>query len=259
MITAEPKPRIKPQECPFCGQLQDVMVNGHYPNPTTEDPEQVMIDPCLGYSFCNCKNIFFTDWKNMTQAIYDAKYVKRYDGDYVNKILRQYVSHYWKYLEKFVGERLLDIGAINDGIMDEALDRGINPCGFDIVDRKSKHRLIVGDFEGSIDPSWGSFSVITASHVFEHFKKPLNAIANCHRLLKPGGRLFVAMPDPYFIDWKNPYAWGHWHIKEHHIMFDMDSFAKELEAFGFKILIKRHNVSSEFICTGDFHIIAEKI
>jgi hypothetical protein len=70
--------------------------------------------------------------------------------------------------------------------------------------------------------------------------------------------LFVAMPDPYFIDFSDPYKWGHWHLKEHHMFWDMDSFCAMMERHGFKTVRKHRNVGYDFICIGDYHLIFQK-
>ena len=40
----------------------------------------------------------------------------------------------------------------------------------------------------------GSFDEIRASHVLEHLHRPFDAMAECHRLLRPGGTLRVKVP-----------------------------------------------------------------
>lgn len=40
----------------------------------------------------------------------------------------------------------------------------------------------------------GSFDEIRASHVLEHLHRPFDAMAECHRLLRPGGRLSIKVP-----------------------------------------------------------------
>lgn len=254
MITEDKKYRLEAQACPFCGENQEVLVNGHYPQ--KDNPEQVYIDPDLGYSFCNCKNIFYTKWPNIKQEVYDDKYVKRYEGGNINRLLRKYVIHYWDFFKD--KKSILDIGSINDGILDESADRGLVCWGLDIVERPSKYPMIFGDLEKTEIKDKRKFDIITASHVFEHFKNPIKALEKCYEALNPGGVLFIAMPDPYFIDFKNPYMWGHWHIREHHIMWDMDSWADEMKSIGLKIVLKQRNVDPFFICTGDFHVIGEK-
>jgi len=62
-----------------------------------------------------------------------------------------------------------------------------------------------------------------------------------------------------FIDWKgDPYEWVHWVHKEHHIMWDMDSFVDVIKENGFEIVFAKHNLTQEFSCWGDFHILAKK-
>jgi len=255
VILAEPPKRLKAQSCPFCGSFQDVIVNGHYPNPAKPDGAEIVISKDLGYSFCNCKNVFFTDWLNIELGTYNDQYVQRYQSPQTNALLRRYVSHFWPYFHK--AKSILDIGAVNDGILDEARDRGLAAAGWDIAERESRHPMIFGNFETKETDE--TFDLITASHIFEHFKDPIAALEKCHRLLNPGGRIFIAMPDPFFINWANPYTWGHWHVREHHIMWDLDSFANEMTKAGFRVLFKRHNIDMTFICNGDFHISGEKV
>ena len=257
MITQENEKRIAPQKCPLCGNLQDVIVNGWIKG---EKEGELLINKDKGYSFCNCKNVFFTDWSNMKKEVYNQEYIDKYNGEPAIGCIKNYRIYLKKVLEFMVnyeGYRFLEIGSTNDAILDEAKSMGFITTGLDISDRNSRHPFIHYNFE-----DWKSdnkYDFIFASHIFEHFKEPLEAIKKCNQLLKNKGFLFIAMPDPYFIDWQNPYVWGHWHLEEHHILWDMDSFAKELELRGFEILIKKHNIDYAFICINDFHILARKL
>lgn len=49
------------------------------------------------------------------------------------------------------------------------------------------------DFVQAIGP--GSVDFVVASHVFEHLANPLLFLERCHRLLRPGGLLYLALPD----------------------------------------------------------------
>ena len=51
------------QICPLCGTSQRMMIRGLYIDP---DTKQGKLYPDMGYSFCNCRNIFFTKWVNIT-------------------------------------------------------------------------------------------------------------------------------------------------------------------------------------------------
>jgi len=241
-----------------------MIVNGH--TFLKGDGSKVVVDTKKGYSFCNCRNIFFTNWSNMDQGSYDADYVNKYDNPIILKHLKEYIDAYGNVIKKelngkFYG-KALEIGCIATPILDGLSDIGMKTYGLDIVEHNIEpHQFICGDFENfvkELDNGLGCFSLIWASHVFEHFRNPVLAVKKVKDLLLSGGLFFCAMPDPYFIDWKNPYQWGHWHLKEHHVLWDMDSFVEVLEENGFEIIFAKHNVGYDFVCIGDFHIMARK-
>lgn len=242
------------QRCPLCGEMQEMIVNGH----ESAEGGKLSVDLDKGYSFCNCRNIFFTDKANLTPAVYDAGYYDRYNNNpAINRVLSSYFAYFTK-LNIDVFDSVLEIGAINSTILDEFKALGADTYSLDIFDHPANgHNKLVGDFEAmKIDQK---FKVIWASHVFEHFLDPVGMIKKCYDLLSPCGYLFVAMPDPYFIDWSNPYLWQHWHLKEHHTMWDMDSFVATAEEVGFIPVFAIHNVATNFICIGDQHILLKKI
>jgi len=49
-----------------------------------------------------------------------------------------------------------------------------------------------------------SFDAVLSFDVFEHVQSPAEVLAECHRILKPGGRLFAVFP-------------SYWHPTEHHL------------------------------------------
>jgi ubiquinone/menaquinone biosynthesis C-methylase UbiE len=55
--------------------------------------------------------------------------------------------------------------------------------GFAVMDC---HRLAVGD---------GRFDVVVSFEVFEHLEQPAAYLAECHRVLRPGGRLLLSTPN----------------------------------------------------------------
>lgn len=62
------------------------------------------------------------------------------------------------------------------------------------------------------------FDLIVASQVFEHFADPVAWLADAHALLKPGGRIFLALPDKRFtfdIDRADTTLsqWVGWHLR----------------------------------------------
>lgn len=245
------------QLCPLCNEPQDLIVNGHIP---AEDPKKLQVVKDKGYSFCNCRNIFYTDWSNIRQGVYDEAYTEKYKGSNIDRAIKQYWESYSDQIIRNtpVHGKVLEVGCINPILLDQFANTGFQTYALDIIEHDFKgHQNLAYDFENFDSPV--KFDVVWASHVFEHFKDPVKAVETANNILNKGGLLFVSMPDPYFIDWRSPYSWGHWHLFEHHILWDMDSFAKVLKEKGFEIVFAKHNVGLGFICWSDFHILARKI
>ena len=262
MICSEPKKKIAPQTCPLCNSQQDVIINGWG---KSENGVVYMKDILedKGYSFCHCRNVFFTDWSNINQGTYDPEYYKKYDQPFIDAAYRRTFNYKYQaikdslYFNSPFAPKVLDVGSINKTILDCFKEKGFNTYGLDICDHPlGSHELIVGDFEKVLPPI--KVDVIWASHVFEHFQAPVEAVKQANSLLNDGGILYVAMPDPYFIDFDDPYKWAHWHLREHHIIWDMDSFCEVLRENGFEIISKERNTHTDTICSLDYGIIAKK-
>lgn len=221
-----------------------------------------------GYSFCNCRNIFYTDWSNIDHRVYDESYVTRYKSDFVDKSMGEYARIY---LPKIMGEieakgYFIEIGSPNNTLLKRAQDVGFTPARIDLgVTPDDGIETINSDFEspalfGKVAQQIkGEISVIWTSHVFEHFRDPINALRSCFALLKEGGLLFVAMPDTFFIDMNNVYSWANWQLREHHILWDMDSFIELCEEEGFECVYKHRNLFGNFTCNGDMHLMFKKV
>lgn len=64
MSVAKSLPPVAPffmQECPMCGTSHRMMIRGLY-----VENGKSQLYPDMGYSFCNCQDIFFTKWENIT-------------------------------------------------------------------------------------------------------------------------------------------------------------------------------------------------
>jgi len=264
MLVTEPKPRIPDQKCPLCREYQAVLVNGirlEHPNPENFANAKMIVEKDKGFSFCNCHNIFFTDWANMDMGEYDDAYVERYNEANAKVACTRFAEKYIPFIKETFGKRklgkFLEIGSPNDCVLDVAKGNGWIPIGLDITKRNSKYQFLEVNFERF--RVLNEFDVIWASHIFEHFKDPIGMVKKCAKFLVEGGILFVVMPDPWFVDWaNNPYEWIHWHIREHHILWDLDSFCDVLEESGFQVVKKHRNTTYDFLCSGDFHIVAKR-
>jgi SAM-dependent methyltransferase len=116
------------------------------------------------------------------------------------------------------------------------------------------YRAVVADVESTGLES-GAADVILAIDVIEHVRSPENLVAECRRLVKPGGSLLITYPtlhDKYF---ENPVAdfarlllrrKGHhhsssdeWNPDDHNQAMGIGKWVKMTEAGGFKLADSR--------------------
>ncbi|MFH1288578.1 MAG: class I SAM-dependent methyltransferase [bacterium] len=98
------------------------------------------------------------------------------------------------------GRLLLDVGCGDGEFLSLASCAGWRVVGFDldpnaVNDARSRGLDVrLGDFEtmGQVNDC---FDAITVSHVIEHVYNPKELIANCYRLLKPGGYFWIETPN----------------------------------------------------------------
>jgi 2-polyprenyl-3-methyl-5-hydroxy-6-metoxy-1,4-benzoquinol methylase len=99
------------------------------------------------------------------------------------------------------GRALLDVGCGNGQFLALASSAGWRVTGFDIDQKavnKARSRGLVdvrlGGFE-TVQQASDCFDAITVSHVIEHVYNPKELIANCYRLLNPGGYFWIETPN----------------------------------------------------------------
>ena len=69
----------------------------------------------------------------------------------------------------------------------------------------SRHPDIISDSERFDGVADGAFDFVVANHVLEHVTDPIGALAEWHRILKPGGLLMISLPDKrYTFDRRRP-------------------------------------------------------
>jgi len=96
--------------------------------------------------------------------------------------------------------KLLDVGASSGVLVQQARARGWDAEGIEpSVEgrREARNRQIelLDSAAESLPFSAATFDVVHAHHVFEHLADPLRAAGEARRVLRPGGLLFVEVPN----------------------------------------------------------------
>ncbi|MDE1894806.1 MAG: class I SAM-dependent methyltransferase [Xanthomonadaceae bacterium] len=137
------------------------------------------------------------------------------------------------------GQRLLDVGCGNGDYLRHAADAGWRAVGIDAdqqavdVARQRGMDARLGGIELFAGQA-GCFDAITLSHVLEHVHEPAEFLQAVHRLLRPGGVVFLDTPN---IQSRGARRWGvHWRGLEtprHLVIFSRSALLGMLRAAGF--------------------------
>ena len=108
-----------------------------------------------------------------------------------------YASFYLPWVE---GGRLLEVGCGSGWQLERMKELGWSVKGIDFdpeaasAARARGLDVVVGDVRELNLPT-GSFDAVVMAHVLEHVFDPVSLLAECRRLLKPGGRLISITPN----------------------------------------------------------------
>lgn len=115
--------------------------------------------------------------------------------------LRKRLDLQFRWLPKpILGQRLLDVGCGNGAFLIKAQEAGWQVVGVDpdINAVETARNEGLDARVGSIDAFNGHedlFDAVTLSHVIEHVHEPVDFLVAAHRLLKPGGTLYLDTPN----------------------------------------------------------------
>lgn len=140
------------------------------------------------------------------------------------------------------GERVLDIGFGRGQLMHILQSQGLATHGIEISEKKIKSAAAAGfsvslwSGNEALPGASDSYDHITLFNVLEHSYHPQLLLRECHRLLKPGGRAWIVLPNPQSLGAER--FGGCWYGLglEHIFLPDPAYFQQWVEAVGFRTL-----------------------
>ncbi len=148
--------------------------------------------------------------------------------------------------------RILDVGCGRGDFLALMSGRGWDSTGLEMDKRilkRGKNRdgvsLRVGGLEDVKFPD-AHFNAITFWHVFEHLRNPDWALKECHRVLKPGGLLVIAVPNAGSLQARLAgRSWFHLDPPYHLYHYSLKNLKSLLDKNGFEVVNVKH-LSLEF-------------
>ena len=139
------------------------------------------------------------------------------------------------------GSRLLDFGCGRGDFIMAARRRGWEGVGVErsdtpVMQLREGLGLTIVTPDAVAGLADASFDAITLWHVLEHLPHPREQLAQIHRLLRPGGRLMIEVPN--FGGWLariGGNVWYHLDVPRHLLHFDRASLKRLLATSGFQI------------------------
>ncbi len=222
------------RSCPLCG---------------TADATDYVVHPEVQWVKCGCGLIYkraqtaaLAQEDLYQEAYFTAGVYTRRRWRRVQKSRHQLLDAL-NHVEPAAGDAALDIGCSMGYVLEAARALGLEPVGTDVSEFAARFCREHG-FEarqGSMTAlpfAAARFAVVTMKHVLEHTPDPRAALREVRRVLRPGGALFIAVPDPrYGRAVRNPLRSRHYgprRSKQHFIYYTPGTLARLLAEEGFR-------------------------
>lgn len=155
------------------------------------------------------------------------------------------------------GAKVVDIGCGDGWLLDHMTERGYLMTGVERDVKALKGQALQGSADALPDLPRGSFDGAAFSHVIEHLVDPIGALRNAAALLKPGGLLFVEVPNNESRAAQVAgLSWMHLDIPRHLNFFTADSLRELGQRAGLEV--KRTYFSNYCRLFADSYILTEQ-
>jgi SAM-dependent methyltransferase len=159
----------------------------------------------------------------------------------VEWLVRAVGSRHIRFLARGVpkGGRILDVGCGRGVLLADLAGHGYEVHGMERspaaargADPRAQIRIAPNLAAAKYLPEF--FDAVLLWHVLEHLREPVATVREIHRILRPGGKLVVAVPNFSSLQagWAGP-AWFHLDLPRHVFHFPLRALRRLLEQSGF--------------------------
>lgn len=166
----------------------------------------------------------------------------------VETLVRAIGTRHIRFLARGVpaGGRILDVGCGRGVLLAELANRGFDVHGVERsasaaqgADPRAEIRIAPEVAAAGYAPD--SFDAVFLWHVLEHLRDPVGTLREMHRIVRPGGKIVVAVPNLASLQarWAGP-AWFHLDLPRHVFHFPLRALRQLLQSRGFELESEHH-------------------